>query len=101
MSALDQLIPVCGCHGGRGWQLSPRTYLPCFDPCFTLLSKLRCRAKRSRSGACPTPSTTSCHKIFTGVLFLLQVEKVKERCLPDALNYPMLEEYDFKHWFIC
>lgn len=26
-----------------------------------------------------------------------QVEKVKERCLPDALNYPMLEEYDFKH----
>jgi len=25
------------------------------------------------------------------------VEKVKERCLPDALNYPMLEEYDFKH----
>lgn len=26
-----------------------------------------------------------------------QVEKVKERCLPDALNYPMLEEYDFKN----
>ncbi|KAI7835846.1 hypothetical protein COHA_010244 [Chlorella ohadii] len=26
-----------------------------------------------------------------------KVEKVKERCLPDALNYPMLEEYDFKH----
>ncbi|PSC73140.1 DNA repair helicase XPB1-like [Micractinium conductrix] len=25
-----------------------------------------------------------------------KVEKVKERCLPDALNYPMLEEYDFK-----
>ena len=22
---------------------------------------------------------------------------MKERCLPDALNYPMLEEYDFKH----
>jgi DNA excision repair protein ERCC-3 len=21
---------------------------------------------------------------------------VKERCLPDALNYPMLEEYDFR-----
>lgn len=27
----------------------------------------------------------------------LQVERVKERCLPDALNYPMLEEYDFKN----
>lgn len=26
-----------------------------------------------------------------------KVEKVKERCLPDALNYPMLEEYDFKN----
>ena len=26
-----------------------------------------------------------------------QVERVKERCLPDALNYPMLEEYDFKN----
>lgn len=29
-----------------------------------------------------------------------QVEKVKERCLPDALNYPMLEEYDFKVRFL-
>ena len=27
----------------------------------------------------------------------VQVERVKERCLPDALNYPMLEEYDFKN----
>ncbi|KAL4441851.1 hypothetical protein ABPG77_003767 [Micractinium sp. CCAP 211/92] len=26
-----------------------------------------------------------------------KVENVKERCLPDALNYPMLEEYDFKN----
>ncbi|KAI3434686.1 hypothetical protein D9Q98_002749 [Chlorella vulgaris] len=26
-----------------------------------------------------------------------KVERVKERCLPDALNYPMLEEYDFKN----
>lgn len=26
-----------------------------------------------------------------------QVEKVKERCLPNALNYPMLEEYDFRN----
>ena len=26
-----------------------------------------------------------------------QVERVKERCLPDALNYPMLEEYDFRN----
>lgn len=25
----------------------------------------------------------------------VQVEHVKERCLPGALNYPMLEEYDF------
>ena len=26
-----------------------------------------------------------------------QVEHVKQRCLPGGLNYPMLEEYDFKH----
>eukprot|EP00798_Chlamydomonas_sp_ICE-L_P006586 gene6586-3238_t len=26
-----------------------------------------------------------------------QVEHVKARCLPGGLNYPMLEEYDFKH----
>jgi len=26
-----------------------------------------------------------------------QVERVKQRCLPGGLNYPMLEEYDFKH----
>eukprot|EP00899_Mesostigma_viride_P004782 jgi/Mesvir1/14304/Mv09727-RA.4 len=26
-----------------------------------------------------------------------QVERVKQRCLPDALNYPMLEEYDFRN----
>jgi len=25
------------------------------------------------------------------------VDKVKERCLPSGLNYPMLEEYDFKN----
>ncbi|XP_040368641.1 general transcription and DNA repair factor IIH helicase subunit XPB1-like isoform X1 [Rosa chinensis] len=26
-----------------------------------------------------------------------KVENVKQRCLPDSLNYPMLEEYDFKN----
>jgi len=26
----------------------------------------------------------------------MQVEHVKQRCLPNALNYPMLEEYDFR-----
>ncbi|GAA0149457.1 DNA helicase [Lithospermum erythrorhizon] len=26
-----------------------------------------------------------------------QVESVKQRCLPNALNYPMLEEYDFRN----
>ena len=26
-----------------------------------------------------------------------QVEKVKQRCLPEGLNFPMLEEYDFKN----
>jgi DNA excision repair protein ERCC-3 len=26
-----------------------------------------------------------------------QVEHVKERCLPGGLNYPMLEEYDFRN----
>ena len=29
--------------------------------------------------------------------FGLQVEHVKQRCLPGGLNYPMLEEYDYKH----
>ena len=28
---------------------------------------------------------------------LLQVEHVKARCLPGGLNYPMLEEYDFRN----
>ena len=27
----------------------------------------------------------------------VQVEHVKERCLPGGLNYPMLEEYDFRN----
>ena len=27
----------------------------------------------------------------------VQVEHVKARCLPGGLNYPMLEEYDFKN----
>lgn len=27
----------------------------------------------------------------------LQVEHVKQRCLPGGLNYPMLEEYDFRN----
>uniref|UniRef100_A0A453FBD0 Uncharacterized protein n=1 Tax=Aegilops tauschii subsp. strangulata TaxID=200361 RepID=A0A453FBD0_AEGTS len=26
-----------------------------------------------------------------------QVENVKQRCLPNALNFPMLEEYDFRN----
>ena len=26
-----------------------------------------------------------------------RVEKVKQRCLPDGLNFPMLEEYDFRN----
>ena len=28
---------------------------------------------------------------------LIQVEKVKQQCLPNKLNYPMLEEYDFRN----
>ncbi|OWM85302.1 hypothetical protein CDL15_Pgr028089 [Punica granatum] len=27
----------------------------------------------------------------------VQVENVKQRCLPNALNYPMMEEYDFRN----
>lgn len=27
----------------------------------------------------------------------MQSEKVKKRCLPENLNYPMLEEYDFRN----
>ncbi len=27
----------------------------------------------------------------------MQVEHVKARCLPGGLNYPMLEEYDFRN----
>jgi len=27
----------------------------------------------------------------------VQVEHVKQRCLPGGLNYPMLEEYDFRN----
>lgn len=30
-------------------------------------------------------------------LIYIQVENVKQRCLPNALNYPMLEEYDFRN----
>ncbi|KAJ6341771.1 hypothetical protein OIU78_009844 [Salix suchowensis] len=32
-----------------------------------------------------------------GVIDPSQVENVKQRCLPNALNYPMLEEYDFRN----
>lgn len=36
--------------------------------------------------------------IFLAVSFVyMQVENVKQRCLPNALNYPMLEEYDFRN----
>lgn len=35
-------------------------------------------------------------KVFYHV-FCRQVENVKQRCLPNALNYPMLEEYDFRN----
>ncbi|KAK6158213.1 hypothetical protein DH2020_005527 [Rehmannia glutinosa] len=31
------------------------------------------------------------------LIHLLKVENVKQRCLPNALNYPMLEEYDFRN----
>lgn len=27
----------------------------------------------------------------------MQVEEVKKRCMPEELNYPMLEEYDFRN----
>lgn len=35
------------------------------------------------------------------LLMRLQVEHVKAACLPDKLNYPMLEEYDFRCPFAC
>jgi DNA excision repair protein ERCC-3 len=31
------------------------------------------------------------------MLRVAQVEHVKARCLPGGLNYPMLEEYDFRN----
>ncbi|RZR97915.1 hypothetical protein BHM03_00027182, partial [Ensete ventricosum] len=31
------------------------------------------------------------------VPYFYSVENVKQRCLPNALNYPMLEEYDFRN----
>lgn len=32
-----------------------------------------------------------------GCTAVVQVEHVKQRCLPGGLNYPMLEEYDFRN----
>ncbi|KAH9719475.1 General transcription and DNA repair factor IIH helicase subunit XPB1 [Citrus sinensis] len=32
-----------------------------------------------------------------GFIGYFEVENVKQRCLPNALNYPMLEEYDFRN----
>ncbi len=46
------------------------------------------------------------HKLITAILDInvqlmqcqcIQVEHVKQRCLPGGLNYPMLEEYDFRN----
>jgi hypothetical protein len=34
---------------------------------------------------------------FNILYHLMQVENVKQRCLPNALNFPMLEEYDFRN----
>ena len=38
------------------------------------------------------------HSRNVGMCLLhMQVEHVKQRCLPGGLNYPMLEEYDFRN----
>ena len=34
---------------------------------------------------------------YVSLTLCVQVEHVKARCLPGGLNFPMLEEYDFKH----
>ena len=42
--------------------------------------------------------TVAYNNIKVEVLFNMpQVERVKQRCLPNNLNYPMMEEYDFKN----
>lgn len=35
--------------------------------------------------------------MFNTLIHHVQVENVKQRCLPNALNFPMLEEYDFRN----
>uniref|UniRef100_A0A453FBV8 DNA 3'-5' helicase n=1 Tax=Aegilops tauschii subsp. strangulata TaxID=200361 RepID=A0A453FBV8_AEGTS len=35
--------------------------------------------------------------VFNTLIHHIQVENVKQRCLPNALNFPMLEEYDFRN----
>ena len=43
------------------------------------------------------PQNMCLHVRCTKTFLRQQVEHVKQRCLPDGLNYPMLEEYDFRN----
>lgn len=39
-------------------------------------------------------------RVSVFIVLSMQVEHVKQRCLPNALNYPMLEEYNFRNDYV-
>ena len=64
------------------------------------------RAGGAREGALPARRPEPFNAYFGAAAYsadptnpkcVAQVEHVKARCLPGGLNYPMLEEYDFRN----
>ncbi|OIT33222.1 PREDICTED: DNA repair helicase XPB1-like [Nicotiana attenuata] len=57
----------------------------------------RARITSSDLGLLPELMSEEKETRFSFEIDPAQVESVKQRCLPNALNYPMLEEYDFRN----
>ncbi|XP_009779256.1 general transcription and DNA repair factor IIH helicase/translocase subunit XPB1-like [Nicotiana tabacum] len=74
------------------------------SPCIEVWEKLlkddvisRARITSSDLGLLPELMSEEKEARFSFEIDPAQVESVKQRCLPNALNYPMLEEYDFEN----
>mmetsp|Transcript_26713 Transcript_26713/g.63336 ORF Transcript_26713/g.63336 Transcript_26713/m.63336 type:complete len:498 (+) Transcript_26713:156-1649(+) len=48
-------------------------------------------------GCSGEPAEEPSEQVYSFEIKAESVDRVKERCLPSGLNYPMLEEYDFKN----
>ena len=73
-------------------QEDPDKELHAFEVDPTQVCATPCRLRSTCPAAIPP-----CSQIPDASVACAQVEHVKERCLPGGLNYPMLEEYDFRN----